>query len=436
MESKGLCFVAYNRPSNKYSLNVIAGALESALTPQDVEIRFASKPESLTSAIDEASRLYRNTVVGWSLHSPQFVESSAELHTLKSRTKNSEVIHLAGGPHPTAEPEQTLRAGFDAVAVGEGEKTIIEFSKRLLNGENCFHINGIAYLSDGRFVSNGSGERIELNDYPPFAPRHRRLNPIEITRGCIYACRFCQTPFMFKARFRHRAVENICHWVQVMKNRGLTDIRFITPTALSYGSSDTSVNLDKVEELLYSVRTVLGSKGRIFFGTFPSEIRPEHVSREALLILKKYTDNDNLIIGAQSGSQRVLDMSHRGHTIKDIVMAVRLSLEVGFIPNVDFIFGLPGEEDSDSRASLRLMEELSDIGARIHGHTFMPLPGTPFKNAAPGVIRPATMRKLRRLVARGKLYGDWEEQAVIAQRLKEPEKREKEHYEIQKIQVY
>ncbi|MBM4447547.1 MAG: TIGR04013 family B12-binding domain/radical SAM domain-containing protein [Chloroflexi bacterium] len=417
MESKALCFIAYNRPDNKYSLNVIAGALESAFTPQDVEILFASKSESLTSAIDEASQLYRKTVVGWSLHSPQFVESSAELHTLKSRTENAEVVHLAGGPHPTAEPKQTLRAGFDAVAVGEGEKTIIEFFKRLLNGENCLHINGMAYLSGGRFVSNGSGERIELDDYPPFAPRHRHFNPIEITRGCVYACRFCQTPFMFKARFRHRSIDNICYYVKVMKDHGLKDIRFITPTALSYGSLDSSVNLSKIEELLASVRATVGDKGRIFFGTFPSEVRPEHVSREALVILKKYVNNNNLIIGAQSGSQRVLDLSHRGHTVEDIVSAVKISLDVGFIPNVDFIFGLPGERPSDIRASLRLIEEFSAMGARIHGHTFMPLPGTPFKNESPGIIDARTMRRYRRLVARGKLYGDWEKQIEIAQEL-------------------
>lgn len=418
MERKTFSFIAYNRRGNRYSLNVIAGALESVLQNHDGKIVFASKPEALVSAIQETGKLQHKVVVGWSLHSPQFIESVVELNTLKYQTRDCQVIHIAGGPHPTAEPEQTLRAGFDAVVIGEGEKTIIEFMRRLLNGEDYLRTKGIAHLSNGQFVSNGSGERIDLNDYPPFAPRHRRFNPIEITRGCIYVCKFCQTPFMFKARFRHRTVENVCSWVQVMKNRGLTDIRFVIPTALSYGSSDTAVNLAKVEELLASVRTVLGEKGRIFFGTFPSEIRPEHVSHQALLMLKKYVNNDNLIIGAQSGSQQVLDVSHRGHTVADITSAVKISLEVGFIPNVDFIFGLPGERDSDISVSLKLMDQLSDMGARIHGHTFMPLPGTPFRNAPQGVIKAATMRKLRRLVARGKLYGDWERQIATAQSLK------------------
>jgi hypothetical protein len=36
-----------------------------------------------------------------------------------------------------------------------------------------------------------------------------RYDPIEITRGCIHACRFGQTPDLYKARFRHRSVANV-----------------------------------------------------------------------------------------------------------------------------------------------------------------------------------------------------------------------------------
>jgi B12-binding domain/radical SAM domain protein len=417
MEQNTVSFIAYHRPSNKYSLNVIVGALETVLQPQDGEIIFVSKEEALVSAVRDAQNRRHKVVVGWSVHSPQFVETVAQLSALRLVLTNDQVIHLAGGTHPTAEPEQTLRAGFDAVAIGEGEKMIVEFVTRLLRGEDLFQTKGIAYLSNGKYISNGFGDRVDLNDYPPFAPRHGRFNPIEITRGCVYACGFCQTPFMFKARFRHRTVENVTHWVKLMKSRGLMDIRFISPTAFSYGSSDTSANLDKVEGLLDSVRTVLGTKGRIFLGTFPSEVRPEHISSRALFMLKKYVNNDNLVIGGQSGSQRVLNLCHRGHTVNDIISAVKISLEVGFIPNVDFIFGLPGEDQKDLQATLKLMEVLIDMGARIHGHTFMPLPGTPFKNAQLGVIPRDTLKKLTRLASQGKLYGDWKKQVSIAKTL-------------------
>lgn len=427
--SKSLALVLNYKPTSTYALNVVLGALETAVQAQSVEAILATNPQALASSIRDALRDHEKVLVGWSFYSPEFLQYSADLKLLKNEFSDPRVIHLAGGVHASAEPEQTLRSGFDLVAIGEGEKTVIDLTVRLVNDRNPLGTKGIAYLDADRYLSNGWGERIDLNDYPPYAPKHRRFNPIEITRGCIYACKFCQTPFMFKARFRHRSVENICHYVQVMKDHGLTDVRFISPTSLSYGSLDDSVGLDRLEELLASVRKVLGDKGRIFFGTFPSEVRPEHVTREALLILKKYVANNNLIIGGQSGSQRVLDLSHRGHAVEDIISAVRISLEVGFLPNVDFIFGLPGETASDIEASLKLAEQLSDMGARIHGHTFMPLPGTPFKNAPAGVIRPETLEKLKRLVSRGKLYGQWKQQVSIAQALAQIARPSRKYHE-------
>ncbi len=419
MTYNNLCFVVNRKRSNSYSLNVIVGALESDPTTRNINIFFVNRGEELAPTIKQALENYCKVLVGWSLHSSDFYESRNELDALKVHVDDSKTSHIAGGPHPTAEPEQTLRAGFNVVAVGEGEKTIVDFVSKMSNDEDWHNVKGVAYLDNDRYHSNGYGERIDLNNYPPFAPLHHRFNPIEITRGCMYACKFCQTPFIFKAKYRHRSVENICRYVKEMKKRGLTDIRFISPTSLSYGSSDTTVNLDKVEELLSSIRATLGEKGRIFFGTFPSEIRPEHVSRQALLIMKKYVNNDNIIIGGQSGSQHVLDYSHRGHRVEDTVSAVKTSIEVGFVPNVDFIFGLPGERYSDAQASLLLMEELVSMGARIHGHTFIPLPGTPFQNALPGRIGKTNLRKLRQLVARGELYGDWEKQISMARNIRQ-----------------
>jgi B12-binding domain/radical SAM domain protein len=430
---KGLSFVLNYKKTSTYALNVIVGAIESSSELADIEVLFSKDLESLVVTTLDALERDRHVVIAWSFYSPNFIESSNELRQFKEKVSNTNIIHIAGGVHATAEPEQTLRAGFDFAAIGEGEKTIVDFLIKLINKENPSSVKGIAHLSDGVFKSNGSGILVDINDYPPFAPKNGKFNPIEITRGCIYACKFCQTPFMFKARFRHRTVENICHYVQMMKERGLKDVRFISPTSLSYGSPDDSVNLEKIEELLSSVRSIIGTQGRVFFGTFPSEVRPEHVSLEALSILKKYVNNDNLIIGAQAGSQRVLDWSHRGHNVEVIGRAVRLALEAGFLPNVDFIFGLPGETSFDVQDSLTLAEKLTEMGARIHGHTFMPLPGTPFKDAPPGKMNRSTFKKLKRLESRGGLYGQWKKQISIAESLavvrdSSPSKRKKKKY--------
>ena len=234
----------------------------------------------------------------------------------------------------------------------------------------------------------------------------------------MYACSFCQTPFMFKARFRHRSVANVrAELGEMVRQGGGKFVRFVTPTSLSYGSDDETPNLAAVEELLATVREVLGPAGKIYFGTFPSEIRPEHVTAASLAILKRYVDNTSLVIGGQSGSERVLAATRRGHGVAAIVQAVRASIAAGFRPDVDFLLGVAGETKEDRDASIRLAEELVAMGARIHSHAFMPLPGTPLRDGAPEAIEPSVARAMERLEAKGAMYGQWKRQVITAQEL-------------------
>ncbi|GIF00661.1 hypothetical protein Ari01nite_81250 [Paractinoplanes rishiriensis] len=122
-------------------------------------------------------------------------------------------------------------------------------------------------------------------------------------------------------------------------------------------------------------------------------------------------------MGAQSGSDRVLDAAKRGHGAEEVKRAARLGIEQGFRINVDMIFGMPGEDRGDVDASLGLARELADLGARIHAHTFMPLPGTPWRDAPPGDVDPETIREVDRLSLRGALYGHWQKQRDHAVRL-------------------
>ena len=124
-----------------------------------------------------------------------------------------------------------------------------------------------------------------------------------------------------------------------------------------------------------------------------------------------------MIIGAQTGSQKILDSCHRGHSVEDIYNAVGLTLRSGLIANVDFIFGLPGETEDDIIATIKVMRDLSKMGARIHAHTFIPLPQTPFAKAAAGRIGNKMQIYIDRLVSDGILYGDWLEQERIGKRI-------------------
>ncbi len=417
MSGPGPALVLAYRRTGKFAFHALIGALERDPELAATPVIFATSDAEMAAAIVGQSAAGHTTIGCWSFYSPDFTRAAGGLQAVRARTEGHAALHLAGGVHATAEAEQTLRAGFDLVALGEGEVVLLELLRTVRAGADPRESAGIASLRGGQLRRNPRPPPIELDDYPPFALGHRRFGPIEITRGCAYACKFCQTPFFSKARFRNRSVENVCHWVAELRDRGFRDYRFLTPTSLSYGTATEEPDLAAVDALLQGVRQTAGPHAKIFYGTFPSEVRPEHVSAEALAILRRWIDNDTLILGGQSGSDRVLERSGRGHRVADIERAVALCIEAGFVPHIDFLFGLPGEDREDVEDTLRLAERLSAAGGRIHGHTFMPLPGTPLQDAPPGRIDPHTHRRLLRLASRGDLYGQWERQIEVARSL-------------------
>jgi B12-binding domain/radical SAM domain protein len=410
--------LAYSVRSGIAALNCVAGALGA-----DTTVRFVKTRDELVGAVREALGAGHVPVVAWSFYSVDFDVAAEDLAAVRPLTRGA--LHVAGGVHATAEPLATLRAGFDMVALGEGEATVVALFDAIAHGRDPRALRGVAYLDrDDALVSHGPGERRPLDDFPSF--RHGRWQPIEITRGCIYACAFCQTPFVFKARFRHRSVGSVRAHVEAMAREGSRFVRFLTPTALSYGSDDATPNLAAVEALLRATREAAGPGARVYFGTFPSEMRPEHVSREALAVLRRWVDNDTIVVGAQSGSERVLGAMRRGHGVAEVERAVRLAVEVGFRPEVDLLLGFPGETREDREASLRLAQRLVAIGARIHSHAMLPLPGTPMRDAVPEPIEADVATGLARLEAKGAAWGQWRRQVIAAEKLVKRRRREGE----------
>ena len=242
------------------------------------------------------------------------------------------------------------RLGFDVAVVGEGEATLLDLLRTLAGGGDLSTVAGIAFRdAAGNVQRTVRREPIDLDAFPPFPLRRRRMvGPIEITRGCPFACGFCQTSHLLGMRPRHRSVETIVRYAAAIRERPHCDVRVITPNAFSYGSPDgRTLNLPALESLLAALRRTLRSDGRLFFGTFPSEVRPEHVTDETLALLKRFANNDYLIIGAQSGSERMLAHCHRGHGVAEVLTATARILAAGLQPHVDFLFGLPGETDDD-----------------------------------------------------------------------------------------
>jgi len=398
---------------NKNSFIAIICALEKERETEKLPVYFLdSDKKDCKTKLTDLEKKFEKIIFMWSFSSFSASEIFRSIKGLKNDISGN-LIFMAGGPHSSGEPIGTLQAGFDYVVIGEGEKTVRDFFIAVLADEDTSRIKGLGFLKDGKFIYTGKQPPVDLNDYPSFSKKHRMIGPLEITRGCPWGCRYCQTSYLFGRVPRHRNIAEVKKYAEKLKCSGMKDIRFVTPNALSYGSSDgKSVDLKAIEELLRSVKEILGPDSRIFFGSFPSEVRPEQVSKEVLGLLKNYCNNNNLIIGAQSGSQRILDRIQRGHAVEDTRGAVRLAVENGFNVNVDFIFGLPGEKKEDREKTFQLMEDLIGMGAVIHGHAFMPLPGTPFSKEKPAAFDVDDRKRLKKLEAEKKLYGSWENQVL------------------------
>jgi B12-binding domain/radical SAM domain protein len=416
-------FVEYSY--NRYSIAVLAGALEADERMQDTDIHFLKsnpKNERDTTFIEEVLELakrYDKLILGFSFHTPNVIPMSQTIGELRERleqTHTDNVVLIAGGPHPSGDPLGTLEMGIDIVVVGEGEVVLPELLEKLYKGESFSNVLGVSFFENNNYRYTGKPKPIDLSDYPAFAVKHKRYAPIEIGRGCPWACKFCQTPFLMGGRMRYRSVDSTVKYAKIAKEQmNIRDLRFITPVSFAYGSPDgRTTNPEAVEELLKGVSSIYGRE-HLFFGSFPSEVRPESVTPEMLTLVKKYCANDNIIIGAQSGSETMLEAIHRGHSAQDVMNAVKLILEFGFIANVDFIFGMPGETQEDIDTSLDFMKRLTDMGARVHSHTFMPLVGTPLSNGQPGVVDEKTKGMLEALRSRGLEYGHWKQQEVIAE---------------------
>ncbi len=386
-------FALLLRKEVKYSVYALTAALEK----KGIEVVWVRDPL-------EALNLKGNVVLGVSLLTTHLLD---EALMMKIRSLRGKVTLIAGGPHATGDPYGTLKLGFDYVVKGEAEESLAELLEALEEGEPE-RVKGI-YLSDGTFT--GLRKPIDLDLYPPWPYWRGTFGPIEITRGCPFACRYCQTSFIFKALVRHRSVETVREYAEKLKRLGGKDVRFISPNSLSYGGDGRTLALEKVEELLSSVKEV---GVRVFFGSFPSEVRPEFVNEEALRVLKKYVSNKRLVIGAQSASDETLKRLNRGHTWEDVVNAVELSVKHGFVPEVDFILGLPGETEEDMLKTLEGMRKLTSMGARAHLHYFMPLPGTPFAFERPTPLTPKVRKEVAKLVGSGKAWGQWLKQEEIS----------------------
>lgn len=324
-------------------------------------------------------------------------------------------IILGGGPC-TYNPEPFAEF-FDVLSIGEGEEALVEFASLLIDskkkGESKkeflrrvatelegFYVPSlyeVDYLEDGRIKSvtalSGAPERVKKRivknldeaHYPtkqiiPYIETVHDRATIEIFRGCIRGCRFCQAGMIYRpVRERSPEVINEISKETVM-NCGYDEI------SISSLSSSDYTRLPEMTDMLLewtNDEKINLSLPSLRLDSFTKELMDKVMS------LRK----SGLTFAVEAGTQRLRDVINKGVTEDDLMRSLSWAFSEGRTSvKLYFMSGLPTETDEDVVAIADLSQRAVNlfysspnkpkgkgVNVNISVSCFVPKPFTPFQ---------------------------------------------------------
>ena len=285
-----------------------------------------------------------------------------------------------------------LEQGADYCLIGEGEETLIELLNQLSGKSNTSleSILGLAY-PDPRSLTESHAivhrplsivrtprrpditnldalpfpawDLIDVEKYRSLWMKHHGYFSMNMvtTRGCPYHCNWCAKP-IWGQRYNSRSPENVVAEMKWLKEKYAPDHIWFADDILGLKPNW----IEKFATLLQEANVVI---------PFKCLQRADLVNNKTAAALAK-AGCKTVWLGAESGSQQILDAMDKGDNVEDIYNAARLlrlnGIEVGFFLQ----FGYPGELWEDVQRTLKMVRECApdDIGISVS----YPLPGTKF----------------------------------------------------------
>lgn len=332
----------------------------------------ASDARLLERIVDAAPDAVAATCYLWNVE-----RTLSLLRRLKRRLPGLRAV--LGGPdiardHPVlADAKPRRGALWDVLVVGEGETVFPAVLRHVRTGE-APDFSGVAWrLPDGT-VREGARPRslrplVELlpaPDDPANRPDAAGMAYLETSRGCPLRCAFCCYN-MRRTSLSCLAPDEVRKRVRILRERGAREIRLTDPTFNAHPSFDAVLDALARENSDHSL-------------AFFVEIRADTLTdaQAARLAEAGVAEAE---VGIQSTDPRVLALIHRPLREDRVLRGIEALLRHGIRPTLDFMYGLPGQDEGDVRRSLQW---LARFGDRIHPQ-FLPtllLPGTELRDRA------------------------------------------------------
>jgi radical SAM superfamily enzyme YgiQ (UPF0313 family) len=287
---------------------------------------------------------------------------------------------VVGGPDPANYLDEYLSRGADVVAIGEGELTLEELVPHLQQhgAQNLDGIQGIAFRHEqGHIVRTEPRPLIADLDAQPFPDRaaidqhayvkvwreHHGQGSVSLitARGCPFTCTWCSHS-VFGYSHRRRTPANVVDEVEQI-------VATYDPDLLWYADDVFTIN----HQWLFEYADELGRRG--LHRPFETISREDRLNEEVVQTLAKMGCY-RLWIGAESGSQRVLDAMKRRTNAERVRSMVHLLQKYGIEVGMFIMLGYEGEEPADLEATV---EHLKLAGPNTFLTTVAyPIKGTPY----------------------------------------------------------
>lgn len=238
-------------------------------------------------------------------------------------------------------------------------------------------IRSVIEEGKGRLIDNG--EREENYDWSfDISKSHSKYVAfLPIIEGCNKFCTYCIVPFS-RGREVSFSPQQILEQSKKLVQEGIKEIHLIGQNVNSYRPRDSGIlenfqGSTPFSRLLRMMASLSGCRRIKFTTSFPRDFHPDIVSA-----MEEYQNLCNWVhLPVQSGSNRILKLMRRGHTIESYMKKVEViknsPKEIAL--TTDIIVGFPGETDEDFMQTVRLVEQCEFHHAYIFKYS--PRPGTP-----------------------------------------------------------